>query len=43
MIINTILKMSLQAESVNKIKYADIIHFLDAYVINIPHDLCEVQ
>ena len=32
--IKTILKISLKAESINKIKYANIIEFLDAYVNN---------
>jgi hypothetical protein len=37
--ITTILNISLKAESINKIKYANIIEFLDAYVNNIQNDL----
>ena len=38
--IKTILRISLKAKSINQIKYAGIIEFLDAYVNNIQND-CE--
>ncbi len=37
--IKTILKISLKAKSINQIKYAGIIEFLDAHVTNIQNDL----
>ncbi len=36
--IKTIVEISLKAESINKIKYADIIKKIDEYTLNVEHD-----